>query len=220
MLLYLSPGNFQADPTKTAPPINNEALTLALFGWQAEPSPIPALATCPACFRRLGLWLFKPASSASSPTISRLDVANEHRDYCPWVNPESQNPTPSSDQNQQPRPSNSDQAGWEILLRMINNNSARAERRSLSDMSEATGAAALDGGFASEVGSILSRTETGDTKARDARDRERWAKLKKLKQVFHVKRNRGKGAVDKEKEKQKSLGKENAPGGLGVGVAG
>ena len=42
--------------------------------------------------------------------------------------------------------------------------------------------------------------EIADTKARDARDKERWAKLKKLKQVFHVKRGKSKGKGGEGKE--------------------
>ena len=37
-----------------------------------------------------------------------------------------------------------------------------------------------------------------DRKSRDERDRERWAKLKRLKQAFHVKRRKGKGKLDAE----------------------
>ncbi len=35
--------------------------------------------------------------------------------------------------------------------------------------------------------------ETGAVVDRDERDRERWAKLKRLKQAFHVKRRKGRG---------------------------
>lgn len=64
----------------------------------------------------------------------------------------------------------------------------------------------------SEAGAPLDELESN--KARDAKDRERWAKLKKLRQVFHVKRGKVKGGgkekeKEKEKEKDKSIGKEN-----------
>ena len=43
----------------------------------------------------------------------------------------------------------------------------------------------------------ISLIEVTDNMARDARDRERWARLKKLKQVFQVKMGKAKGTVDK-----------------------
>lgn len=58
-----------------------------------------------------------------------------------------------------------------------------------------------------ETGAVLDEVEVN--KARDAKDRERWAKLKKLRQVFHVKKGKGKGGVEKDKDKGKSKGKEN-----------
>ena len=198
--------------SSSAPSINREAFALALFGWQAEPSPIPGLATCHACFRRLGLWLFKSTSPPSSPSMTRLDVVAEHRDYCPWINPDSQSLTLTAhDQHQpnSPRSSTSDMAGWEILLRVVNTSVQllRLENaaRPSSSPTEVNGA---DGDGGSEAGAVLD--EVGNNKARDAKDRERWVKLKKLRQVFHVKRGKEKRvAKEKEKEKEKSKGKEN-----------
>ena len=48
---------------------------------------------------------------------------------------------------------------------------------------------------ASEIGSEVSfATLSRDRKYEDERDKERWAKLKRLKQIFHVKK--GKRKVD------------------------
>lgn len=116
-------------PTTPAadPPICPSAFVLALFGWQAEASPITGLVSCAACFRRLGLWLFKapnqPSSTAASspptsPIMNRLDVIAEHRTYCPWINPTSQSGV-SDPHNPAARFSTSGLAGWEILLRAI-----------------------------------------------------------------------------------------------------
>ena len=90
----------QSTPTSsgtiTTPPteINESAFILALFGWANEEPSIPTLLTCSACFRRLGLWLFKHPKGGSigddDAMVCRLDVVGEHRDYCPWVNKESQ----------------------------------------------------------------------------------------------------------------------------------
>lgn len=68
-----------------------------------------------------------------------------------------------------------------------------------------TEANGTEGDGDSEVGAVLDGA--GDDKERDAKDHERWAKLKKLRQVFHVRR--GKGKAGEGKEKRKSRGKEN-----------
>lgn len=64
-------------------------------------------------------------------------------------------------------------------------------------------------GGASDVGSLLS--EVTDNTTRDARDKERWARLKKLKQVFQVKRGKAKRTADKERalNRKTTTGKEN-----------
>lgn len=96
--------------TNIVPPtdINESAFILALFGWANEEPSIPTLLTCSACFRRLGLWLFKHETQAGSigdddALVSRLDVIGEHRDYCPWVNKESQGREP----------------GWKTLWKIV-----------------------------------------------------------------------------------------------------
>lgn len=49
-----------------------------------------------------------------------------------------------------------------------------------------------------EVGIVVSLATTkGDRKEQDEKDTERWAKLKRLKQVFHVKRAKAKDAAMK-----------------------
>lgn len=139
--------------------------------------------------------------------MSRLDVVVEHRDYCPWVNAESQSLTPTHNYNQSPRSSISGEAGWVVLMRMINN-TVPAERRPKIAASAAD-SSINTAGLSGEVDSLL--TEVTDDTARDARDRERWAKLKKLKQVFQVRRGKAKGTADKERDlnQKATTGKEN-----------
>ncbi len=184
-------------PSSNAPPhssgpklLNREALTLALFGWQAEVSHISGLATCTACFRRLGLWLFKSPSTISddsSPdaaSMSRLDVIGEHRDYCPWVNGVSQNGNGAA---RRPMSSTRGLAGWEILLRVLMNaHDSTTETEKLPGPD-------LDGA-ASEVVSVTSSVAGPEGKAsRDEKDQERWAKLKRLTRVLSIKKGKGKG---------------------------
>ena len=171
--------------------VNLETLTLALFGWQAEENHISGLATCTACFRRLGLWLFKCTSTSSdgsrhnSASMSRLDVIGEHRDYCPWINGISQNGSAALSGGTS---STQGLTGWETLLRILTN-----AQESMNE-SEKPQEPDLDGA-ASDVASVASSVTGPKEKAsRDEQDKERWAKLKRLKQVFNVKKGKGKRA--------------------------
>ena len=222
-----------SDITPTSPtpevqqaPIDTSALMLAVFGWQAEPSTIAGLASCAACFRRLGLWLFKPSShpssprspSSSPPPMARLDVVAEHREYCPWINASSQGGGGSSTGS---HISTANLAGWELLLRAINN--AQQSRRDAAGLpllsDERRADSAVDDvpfGANEDTSSLRSEAVTAadmhakELAARDEKDKERWAKLKRLKQVFHVKRGKGNlGSLRRSLTK----GKENhAPG--------
>ena len=114
--------------------------------------------------------------------MDRLDVIGEHRDYCPWINALSQSGTTSE-------PTSLDGlAGWEVLLRAVSTDTQK--RRDTSNT--ISNVATIDSeDVASEVGSISSSALiSGDRKDEEERDKERWAKLKRLKQVFHVKKGR------------------------------
>lgn len=78
--------------------IENKAKILSLFGWTCEKIDGLTLLVCTACHRRIGHWSFK------SEEKDVFDVISEHRDYCPWINPESQSST---------------EPGWEILYRLL-----------------------------------------------------------------------------------------------------
>jgi len=169
--------------------LNHSALALALFGWQAEEGHILGLATCTACFRRLGLWLFQPTTDHSTPSsMNRLDVVGEHRGYCPWINAISQNGAASR------RTSIDGLAGWQILLRAVK--ASKLHMKYDTDTVPTVVPRDSDDP-ASEVATVVAPdTPKGDSKDRDEKDKERWAKLKRLKQVFHVKKVKGKdGAV-------------------------
>lgn len=207
---------------ETQAPIDAPALMLAVFGWQAEPSTIQGLASCAACFRRLGLWLFKPNSrpsspDGSSPSMARLDAVAEHREYCPWINASSQGGGSNETHQNPPQTSTADLAGWELLLRAINNTQrSRRDAAGLSPRDEQRVDGAMDvisesNADAASLGSNVTAADaqSRDTLARDEKDKERWAKLKRLKQVFHVKRGKGKLGT-KGKEKQTLPGAERA----------
>ncbi|KAL8991686.1 MAG: hypothetical protein Q9169_007745, partial [Polycauliona sp. 2 TL-2023] len=181
------------------PTINPRALTLAILGWQADTiAPIPGIANCETCYRRLGLWLYKsapsspttsppssptssPASpSATTPIITRLDPISEHRDYCPWINIRSQTRTPIV--------TDEDLPGWTILQNMVL--SLRPPGGLQYTPSPVTG-----DGIGNEVaGNGTNGAEEGDVSKEEEnrtieeRDKERWARLKRLKQVFRIKK--------------------------------
>ena len=180
--------------------ISPSALILALFGWQADAEHISGLVTCKACFRRLGLWLFcapaaEPSTVPSQAAMMRLDVVGEHRDYCPWINALSQSELPPATQGGIQRP------GWEILHQAVENSSRprisdsfrvpitgrddRAVDRPISGESSLTMADSID----VDSSSVALSLTAADLVSRDEKDRERWARLKKLKQAFHVKKD-------------------------------
>lgn len=113
--------------------------------------------------------------------MDRLDALGEHRDYCPWVNPLSQN-------GGSRRSSLDGLAGWELLLRAVN---ARAVREPLSENANGLVSRGSLDDDARDAASLLETVAGEDEKTRDERDRQRWAKLKRLKQVFHVKKRPG-----------------------------
>ena len=156
--------------------INQRALKFALFGWQAESERGLELATCNACFRRLGLWLFVPRPDPGSPSgekeavVNRLDLVQEHRSYCPWINASAQSgglkPSVIDDQAKE-------LAGWEMVLRVIENlqYTQPPENDSLVTL-----------------GRPMSASTDLDRAAKDAKDQERFAKFKKLKKAFTIKK--------------------------------
>ncbi|MCJ1478415.1 hypothetical protein MMC13_007095 [Lambiella insularis] len=161
--------------------LDEEALKLALFGWHAESELDLQLATCNACFRRLGLWLFLPRSTLDHSSeereaiVNRLDLVEEHRSFCPWVNASAQSGTREENVSKD-KPS--EEAGWQMVARVAGN-------------AQLTTGVFLDSDDSTDLGSPLSTSTNVDNALREVQDQERWAKLKKLKQVFRVKRVKG-----------------------------
>ncbi|KAL8715790.1 MAG: hypothetical protein Q9220_000457 [cf. Caloplaca sp. 1 TL-2023] len=182
-------------PPQPSPTINHPALLLSLTGWQADThSPVPGIATCTACFRRLGLWLYTTpptsplpsTSSPSSPTrvINHLDPLTEHRDYCPWINARAQaRPILPSSNTQEKEVS---LPGWMVLrdmclmLRPPGGFSSNIQQALIAGVN----------GKGGENGTVDPGEGEGgeEVKSKEERDKERWARLKRLKQVFRVRR--------------------------------
>jgi hypothetical protein len=149
--------------------INKAALSLALFGWDVSDAGA-GLVSCGACFRRLGLWMYKPKSDGKPSVYSRLDVASEHLDYCPWINAETQ-----SGHRKAATGVEAGRSGWQELERAIR---TTHRRQTCSD------ASSMNPG--SEETTTMVPEEV-DNEARKAKDKEWWAKLRRLRQSLHVK---------------------------------
>lgn len=59
--------------------LHQDRLRLAMCGWQASPGR-EDVAECRACFRSLGLWLYR----GEQPIMEKLDAMESHLEYCPW----------------------------------------------------------------------------------------------------------------------------------------
>lgn len=180
-----TPSNGLSTGKPGPPEPNRVAFQMALFGWQGfthhRLGPQLGSVSCQACFRVLGLWLFKSkkisegGEEVEGGIMSRLDVVKEHRDYCPWRNSISQSGLPAT-----AKEANTALAGWEVVLRVLKNNhylrygGARSRDGSAK---ESHGSENIDSLFPADV-------DEEDTKSREDRDKERWARLRRVKSLF------------------------------------
>ncbi|ROT36223.1 C3HC zinc finger domain-containing protein [Sodiomyces alkalinus F11] len=203
------------ETTPTEQP-NRVALTLAMMGWEGLSNPrigaVPNSASCHTCLRRLGLWMFKskevgPGNEVLVPApMDHLDPVKEHRLFCPWKNPEAQrwsHTKPTSE---------GDLPAWKVLAQVIKNDAylrGALDNRPKSRARPGTSKGAPNGdiqpstprrpstpttpggrGVASLDGSSVSfaeRDEEENEKIRDAKDKERWARLRRVKSLFETK---------------------------------
>jgi hypothetical protein len=178
-----APGNLSTENSPSGEP-NKVALQMALCGWEGYShhrlGPQLGSVSCQACFRVLGLWIFKSkkvsedGEEVEGGLMNRLDVVKEHRDYCPWQNPASQ-----SGHKATSKEAGTSLAGWEVVLRVLKNDHyLRHGARSHDKDSQA--------GESAETSFGIDNDE-GHTKARDERDKERWARLRRVKSLFDTK---------------------------------
>ncbi|KAI9886091.1 MAG: Protein fmp52, mitochondrial [Watsoniomyces obsoletus] len=185
-------------------PPEMDALILAIFGWEGDNSHPKGLISCNACFRRVGLWLYqgkdeRSPRSPSDPTrstsmsdddaVSELDVITEHREYCPWISTITQ-----TESRMKP------ESGWESLVRQLlswydqrRSNTDERPRRAAEGGEEreqqerqSQRNVPLEGESGTGILSVEPRRQE-DTAARDAKDKERFARVKELKKAFDVK---------------------------------
>src|SRR5262249_51698472 len=99
--------------------IDKVAFILAFFGWDLCGDAQAGLAGCGACFRRLGLWMYKPKEDGSISVYTYLDIVNEHLDYCPWISSKTQSGVEkkvgTAARGEEPR------SGWEVLYQAVKN---------------------------------------------------------------------------------------------------
>lgn len=164
----------QQEPTE--PPVNQAAYALALFGWDTVSDGAAGLAGCGACFRRLGLWMYKPKDNGEVRVYDALEVASEHMEYCPWIDGVAQSGTGKP--NEKPEALRS---GWQVLAQSLK---VQHRRRIRSTASMDT----LRAG--SETPSMFDGPavdDEADTEAKKAGDREWWSKIRRMKEVLNVK---------------------------------
>ncbi|OJK02389.1 hypothetical protein ASPACDRAFT_1854367 [Aspergillus aculeatus ATCC 16872] len=158
--------------------INKTAFALALFGWDSVPDGTAGLAGCSVCFRRLGLWMYKPKANGTAALYDSLDVIIEHMEYCPWVNGTAQSGTGRASE----KPENL-RCGWQLLSQALQVRHRRHVRSTVSVSSRAP----------SEAPSTDELVvDDSNPEAKKARDREWWAKLRRMRQVLNVKSPRKK----------------------------
>lgn len=200
----LSPTFFTEPPPPSTSPTapNDVAVALALAGWQGlmnpRVGPVPNSATCATCLRRLGLWMFKSKEVDDAGNIlvpapmDYLDPVREHRFFCPWRNATVQhNPGAKKADNK---------TAWEVLTVTIKNHAylrAQSEKSTLRSIlhrpAASLPATPMKGtqkggnGGPPTPGSEAVDDEDEDNTARDLKDKERWARLRRVKSLFDTK---------------------------------
>jgi hypothetical protein len=159
-------------PTNTTQPVNKAALALAVLGWDTASDGAAGLVGCGACFRRLGLWMYKPKDNGDVTVYTALDVANEHMEYCPWIDKVAQSGTGRPNEKLAEL-----RAGWQIVAEAVK---VKHRRRLRSMASTDT----------LRPGSGMTNEPTGEEENPDAKkkaDREWWAKIRRVRQVLTAK---------------------------------
>ncbi|CAM1505734.1 Fc.00g113710.m01.CDS01 [Cosmosporella sp. VM-42] len=196
-------------------PPNRVALALALLGWQGLSNTrigaVPNSASCHTCLRRLGLWMFKSKEVSDAGEIlvpapmDFLDPIREHRFFCPWANAVAQ-----SRGGSQPREI-TELPGWKVLAQTLANDAhlrsvyeGRPRTRQQLDKIASHPSTPQKTGVVATPSGISPRTtpatpydavpSTGnveeDEGGRDAKDKERWARLRRVKSLFDTKGSR------------------------------
>ncbi|KAJ5776355.1 uncharacterized protein N7511_001366 [Penicillium nucicola] len=155
-------------PADTPRSVNRAALALALFGWDTASDGAAGLVGCSACFRRLGLWMYKPKDNGDVTVYTSLDVANEHMDYCPWINKVAQSGTGRPNEKVERL-----RAGWEFVAEAVKVKNRRRMRfvKSSESLRPATPVEEYP-------------LEDEDPEAKKKADSEWWTKIQRVRQIL------------------------------------
>lgn len=169
--------------------INKIAFQMALCGWQGySHSRLGAQlgsVSCQACFRVLGLWLFKSKAVSEAGEeieggiMNSLNIVKEHRDYCPWRNPASQNGLKATSTE-----TSTTLAGWQVVLRVLKNDHYLRHKGAHHGERHSKELLAGDGAIGSPAANDV---DEADAKSREEKDKERWARLRRVKSLFDTK---------------------------------
>ncbi|KAL1976179.1 hypothetical protein VTN31DRAFT_2461 [Thermomyces dupontii] len=160
------------------PAIDETSFAFAFFGWDVVKDGSSGLLECRACFRRLGLWLYRPKEDGKEAIYQKLSVADEHMDYCPWINGVAQSGTGKPGETAENLAS-----AWEILAQNIRVKHRRLITSTAGSSESFPSVSTTPRG--SETGSVDFGTP--DDPALKAKDREWWAKIRRVREAFHVK---------------------------------
>jgi mRNA (guanine-N7-)-methyltransferase len=152
--------------------INQAALAMAFFGWDSTLDGSKDLAACRACFRRLGLWMYKPKENGEVSVYTSLDAAAEHMDYCPWIDRSAQSGTGKANE----KIANL-RSGWEIVAEAVKVKHRRRVRSMASVDTLRTEPSTPSAETPSEEGAV-------DEETKKAADREWWAKIRRMRQLL------------------------------------
>lgn len=175
-------GTAQRPAAESLQTINQAAITMAFFGWDSTIDGSMDLAACRACFRRLGLWMYKPKENGDISVYTSLDAAAEHMDYCPWVDRVAQSGTGKANEK-----AASLRSGWEIVTEAVKVKHRRRIRSVASVDTLRTEPSTPSAETFSDEGA-----ENEETKK--AADREWWAKIRRMRHVLTHKSPRRKPA--------------------------
>lgn len=162
----------------TAPPtsINKAALALACFGWDSVADGAAGLVGCKACFRRLGLWMYKPKENGDVTVYTSLDVASEHMEYCPWIDRSAQSGTGNPNEKM-----DNLRSGWQIVVEGCK----VKQRRRLRSMASTN---TLNSRPSTPFEENIPDEETEES--RKSADREWWAKIRRVRHALTSKSSR------------------------------
>ena len=189
--------------------VNKKALTLAIFGWQAEkdhPSNIQGIASCKTCFRRNLLSSYRERADGTIPYYPE-----DHRGYCPWTNASTQNGGRVSGDSA----SEQDLAGWSTLVKLIDMAYASKTRRAkdtftpptvvIEAMRPASRGVSHDAEVVDEGVSVTEMDGAQDDIENQKKDKDLRARFKKLKRAFTIKRSKSTGKDNSDAKRTKSI---------------